>query len=69
MKKAVVILAALLLALSARAIPARPGGFTYIQPDGSTVRLERHGDEFFHWTTLEGTSQVVALDEAGNHRP
>ena len=40
-------------AVTALAIPAKPGKFTYTQPDGTTLVLERHGDEFFHWTTDE----------------
>ena len=65
MKKVFVSFAAILLAFSAWAIPAKPGVFSYRQPDGSLVRLERHGDEFFNWTTLAGTSQAVMLDETG----
>ena len=49
--------------------PARPGRFPYVQPDGTTVMLERHGDEFFHWTTLAGSDQVVELDEEGFWTP
>lgn len=69
MKKILVSLAALLLSLSALAIPAKPGVFTYTQPDGSVVRLERHGDEFYSWTTLAGTTQAVELDADGFWRP
>lgn len=49
--------------------PARPGSFPYVQPDGTTVLLERHGDEFYHWTTLSGSDQVVELDANGFWRP
>ena len=65
MKKILISLAAILLSLNAWAVPARPGAFNYTQPDGSVVRLERHGDEFFSWTTLAGTNQVVKLDADG----
>ncbi|MBR4740733.1 MAG: hypothetical protein IK074_06190, partial [Bacteroidales bacterium] len=65
MKKLLVSLAAILLTLSAWAVPAKPGAFNYTQPDGSVVRLELHGDEFFSWTTLAGTDQVVKLDADG----
>jgi len=68
MKKILVSLFAFLLCLSALAVPAKKGVFTYTQPDGSVVRLERHGDEFFSWTTLAGTTQVVELDENGYWR-
>ena len=70
MKRLVIAtLAVLLTAVSAFAIPARPGSFTYRQPDGSVVRLTLHGDEFFHWTTLADSQQVVELDDDGYWRP
>ena len=53
---------------SLRAVPARPGVFTYTQPDGTVIRLQRHGDEFFSWTTFAGTDQVCALDADGFYR-
>ncbi|MBO4671433.1 MAG: M6 family metalloprotease domain-containing protein [Bacteroidales bacterium] len=70
MKARVIILtfAALLLGTAALADPACPGVFLYKQPDGSVVRLQRHGDEFFSWTTRAGTSQAVELDVAGYWR-
>ncbi len=44
-----------LLCLTARAIPADPTPITVTQPDGSTVTVKLHGDEFFHFmTTLDG---------------
>ncbi|MCR4569003.1 MAG: M6 family metalloprotease domain-containing protein [Bacteroidales bacterium] len=61
--------AALFISLAAGAVPAKPGPFQYTQPDGSVVTLERHGDEFFNWTTLYGTQRVVELDENGFWRP
>lgn len=61
--------ALLLLGFSARAVPALPGAFKYTQPDGSVVSLVRHGDEFFSWTTLAGSDQVVALSADGYWRP
>ena len=57
--------AALLVSLSAVAVPAWTEPFDYIQPDGSVIRLQRHGDEFFSWTTLAGSSQVMELDAEG----
>ncbi len=63
------VLAVLCLGFTALAVPAKPGAFTYRQPDGSIVRLERHGDEFFNWTTLAGTTQVVAKGADGFYRP
>ena len=57
------------LCATALAAPASPVPFTYVQPDGSVIRLQLHGDEHFHWTTLYPTDQVVALDEDGWWRP
>ena len=65
MKKLLITLAAVFFCLEGLAIPAMPGAFTYKQPDGSIVRLERHGDEFFSWTTLAGSSQVMVLGADG----
>ena len=53
---------------SLQAIPAWPGVFKYTQPDGTVVSLQRHGDEFFSWTTFAGTDQVCALDADGFYR-
>ena len=65
MKKLLITLAAVFFCLDVLAIPAMPGAFTYKQPDGSIIRLERHGDEFFSWTTLAGSSQVMVLGADG----
>ena len=69
MRKVVLTCVLFLFAWNALAVPAKPGVFTRRQPDGSTVRLELHGDEFFSWTTLAGTRQVVAKDAQGFWRP
>ena len=70
MKKTVLtLLAFLALASQAFAVPAKPGRFSYTEPDGTVRQLERHGDEFFHWTTDANTGQVVELDMAGYYRP
>lgn len=48
----VLALAALLaFSLMMDAVPAKRGQIRYTQPDGTTVTLFRHGDEFGHWTT------------------
>ena len=62
-------LAAMLLVISqvASAIPAKRGKFVAIQPDGTRVTLEVHGDEFYHWTTLEDGT-VVSPDKQGFYR-
>lgn len=69
MKRFFCTLAGALIATLAFAIPARPGTFRYTQPDGTVVELRRHGDEFFHWTTLASTDQVMVLGEDGFYRP
>ena len=68
MKKISLFLAVLLCSISALAIPAKPGVHSYVQPDGTVIRLEHHGDEFFSWTTIAGTRKVVVLDEKGYWR-
>ncbi len=35
------------------AVPAKPGIHTIEQADGTTLRIEMHGDEHFHFTTTE----------------
>lgn len=65
LRRMVLTALAALIYTAALAIPARPGAFEYTQPDGSVIMLERHGDEFFSWTTLAGSSQVMELGEDG----
>lgn len=70
MKQLRIIGIALLLCLSysAMAVPAKPGKKVKIQPDGTRITLELHGDEFYHWRTDEN-GNVVALDADGFYRP
>ena len=56
------------LPLVAGAVPAKKGKFKKVLPDGTVVTLERHGDEFFHWTTLEDGT-VVSPDADGYYKP
>lgn len=49
------------------AIPARPGKMVYTQPDGTKIVLQRHGDEFAHWTTDEA-GRVVTRGADGFYR-
>ena len=67
MKKITSILIILAFSLSLMAKPARPGFFPYTQPDGSTVLIQRHGDEWGHWTTNKA-GEVVRMDEDGFYR-
>lgn len=71
MRQSIILAAAVaaLICTTAYAGPALPGSFTAQQPDGTTISLQRHGDEFFHWTTLAGTSQVMEQDDDGWWRP
>jgi len=69
MKKIIVALIALCLAgVSASAVPARPGKFTYTQPDGTLIVLRRVGDEFYH-RTLDENGREMYEDEDGWYRP
>ncbi len=67
MKKYILLLNALFVTLALWAVPARPGGRQVTQPDGSTITIYQHGDEFFHYTTLEDGTWV-AKDADGFYR-
>ena len=56
MKKLLLLFSMLILAVCAHAAPAMPGKFKRVQPDGSVITVQLHGDEYYHWMT----------DEAGN---
>ena len=57
-----------LMALSALAVPAKPGIHTYVQPDGSTVQVQLVGDEWGrYYLTPEG--QILLPDEQGRLTP
>ena len=53
-----------LLFLCARAIPADPTPVKVTQPDGSTVTIQLHGDEFFNFTTTHD-GYTVLKNQAG----
>ena len=53
-------------ALRAGAVGAWPYPIVVTQPDGSTITIQLHGDEFFHWTTSEG--RTVKMSEDGFYR-
>ena len=69
MKKLIISLGLILLTcFGASAIIAPKTPYKYTQPDGSTITLVNHGDEFHSWTTTpDGT--VVAIDKDGFFRP
>ena len=69
MKKRMILALALLFAglQIMNAIPAYPGKMVYTQPDGKRIVLQRHGDEFGHWTT-NAAGKVVRLDADGFYR-
>ncbi len=50
--------AAVLFALNIAAKPAYRGGIDKVQPDGSVITIYQHGDEFFHYTTMEDGTWV-----------
>lgn len=68
MKKILVTLLAALCCTMAFAIPARRGFNTYLQPDGTTISLQLHGDEFCHWLT-DARGQVYEQAADGFFRP
>ena len=41
------------------AVPARPGKFTVVQPDGTRLTLQRQGDEWGHWLTDDAGRMVL----------
>ena len=51
MRNFLFLLLAGLCCLMARAIPADPTPVKVNQPDGTTLTVQLHGDEFFHFTT------------------
>lgn len=67
MKKIILVLTLLVCSLGLLAKPAKPGFFRYTQPDGSTILIQRHGDEWAHWTTNQA-GEVVRMDEDGFYR-
>ena len=56
-----------LCCLSVFAKPAKPGFINYKQPDGTTIQIMRHGDEWGSWTT-NARGQVIHRDADGFFR-
>ena len=67
MKRGLLILTVALCGILLEAMPAKPGFLRYTQPDGSTILVRRHGDEWDHWTANE-KGQVVQRDADGFYR-
>lgn len=69
MKRLLTTIAALsIIALSAYAIPAKPGFRSYTQPDGRTLVLEQKGDEFGSWFQDKSGNKYV-MDGDGYFHP
>ena len=64
MKKTLLLIAMGMVCMFAHATPADPTPAKVTQPDGTTVTVQLHGDEFFNYlTTLDG--YTVVKNEAG----
>ena len=59
MKKIFMFIALGLLYLAGQAIPADPRPVQVTQPDGTTLTITLHGDEFFHFTTTSDGYTIV----------
>ena len=65
MKRIFSFAAAMLVAASVSAVPARPGKFRVTQPDGTVLTIMARGDENFHFTcTEDGMPLVKGADGA-----
>ncbi len=53
MKKILTLTVVLLTTSALWAVPAKRGVRTVTQPDGTTISIELHGDEHFHFTTTD----------------
>lgn len=63
MKRLLTTLLLLATAVQAQAIIAPRTPYKVRQPDGSTITLVNHGDEFHHWTTkVDGTPVELGAD-------
>ena len=64
MKKTLLLIAMGMVCMFAHATPADPTPAKVTQPDGTTVTVQLHGDEFFNYlTTLDG--YTVVKNKAG----
>ena len=68
MKRVILVAAALLSSLLCLGIPAHPGTFVHVQPDGTTLTLRRVGDEWGHSIIDVHTGRTLRLDADGWYR-
>lgn len=70
MKKLILLAAMLLMGAftALYAVPANPAKYKYVQPDGSVIVLQTHGDEYCNWTTNEA-GEIVEKGADGFWRP
>lgn len=60
MKKIILSVALVMISFaSVLAIPAKPGAVKFVQSDGSIISIETFGDEFCHYTLVDGTYTVI----------
>ena len=62
MKKIALLLICLMAIFRASAVPAYPYPVVVTQPDGTTLEIQGHGDEFYHFTTTIDGYTVVKND-------
>jgi len=63
MKKILLVAALVLMATTLWARPALRGAAKCMQPDGTSVMLELHGDEFYHFTTTVDGYTVLQTEQ------
>jgi len=66
-KKYICIIAAIILGINASATIADPTPVTVKQPDGSSIVIFQHGDEFKHWIT-DVNGNILKIDKDGWYR-
>lgn len=64
MRKILSLFIVCVFAVTANAMPARPGFRTVLQADGTTIEVQRMGDEFYHYT-VNREGQEVKLNANG----
>ena len=67
-RRLLALIALAFMAVSAYAIPARPGFRTFTQPDGKSLFLEQKGDEWGSWFTDKSGARYI-MDGKGYFLP